>query len=457
MHAWRRFFRNESGNAAILAALTAPIMVLFLGGGVDYAMSLNARAKLQSAMDAALLSTAVHKSANPGLSMEQLQEYFRRQLQERVERRMKKILQLQQIDFSVSEDNNTLSVRVSATTKTRFLQLVALDRFEIRLQTEVKSARSRTEVALVLDVTRSMSGAKLTELKNAAKNFLEEIARKIPDADPEAFKVAIVPFSQYVNVGMENRDADWIDVPEDGWRDVSYDGWGWWWWWARRYVKWEGCVGSRPYPLNVKDESYSTPVPGVMNYAEYSSYGEWVIRNSCPSTSILPLTSLKEDKEKIIWTIDSLQADGTTYIPAGLIWGWRVLSPTAPFTEGAQDDTTVEQNVRKVIVLMTDGENTVSPYVDDDEEEAYREHTGSDIGLANDLTLEVCNRIKEINPATGRPHAEIITVTFDVSSSTVKNLLAKCSTLGTYDAQSGQLVETFSQITQQLAELHLSR
>jgi hypothetical protein len=40
-----------------------------------------------------------------------------------------------------------------------------------------------------------------------------------------------------------------------------------------------------------------------------------------------------------------------------LAWGWRVLSPTAPFTEGAPYDPT-GQSVRKVIVLMSDGENT---------------------------------------------------------------------------------------------------
>ena len=45
---------------------------------------------------------------------------------------------------------------------------------------------------------------------------------------------------------------------------------------------------------------------------------------------------------------------GGTNQAEGLAWGWRVLSPTAPFTEGAP----YGDNVRKVIVLMSDGENT---------------------------------------------------------------------------------------------------
>lgn len=75
----------------------------------------------------------------------------------------------------------------------------------------------------------------------------------------------------------------------------------------------------------------------------------------CP-TPIVPLTS----NEGVIQTNIAAMRDwmgGGTNQAEGLAWGWRVLSPTAPFTEGeafnAQRD-----NVRKVIVLMSDGENT---------------------------------------------------------------------------------------------------
>jgi hypothetical protein len=48
---------------------------------------------------------------------------------------------------------------------------------------------------------------------------------------------------------------------------------------------------------------------------------------------------------------------GGTNQAEGLAWGWRVLSPTPPFAEGAPYDPTGRE-VRKVIVLMSDGENT---------------------------------------------------------------------------------------------------
>ena len=52
--------------------------------------------------------------------------------------------------------------------------------------------------------------------------------------------------------------------------------------------------------------------------------------------------------------IQSLQAKGGTNMLEGVMWGWRVLSPEAPFTEGkAYDDPDND----KFLIVMTDGEN----------------------------------------------------------------------------------------------------
>jgi Flp pilus assembly protein TadG len=75
----------------------------------------------------------------------------------------------------------------------------------------------------------------------------------------------------------------------------------------------------------------------------------------CP-TPIVPLTS---DEGVVQSNISAMQhwSGGGTNQTEGLAWGWRVLSPTAPFTEGEAFNG-ARDNVRKVIVLMSDGENT---------------------------------------------------------------------------------------------------
>lgn len=73
---------------------------------------------------------------------------------------------------------------------------------------------------------------------------------------------------------------------------------------------------------------------------------------NCTTAAILPLTSTRSTVET---AVDGMQASGWTNIPEGVMWGWRVLSPGAPFTEGR--DATDSEN-QKYMVVMTDGENT---------------------------------------------------------------------------------------------------
>ncbi len=85
----------------------------------------------------------------------------------------------------------------------------------------------------------------------------------------------------------------------------------------------------------------------------------------CP-TPIVPLTTNETTIQTNIAAMRHWSGGGTNQAE-GLAWGWRVLSPTAPFTEGAA----YGPDVRKVIVLMSDGENT---------------NVGSDVVMSSDYS-----------------------------------------------------------------------
>jgi Flp pilus assembly protein TadG len=71
----------------------------------------------------------------------------------------------------------------------------------------------------------------------------------------------------------------------------------------------------------------------------------------CTRTAILPLTN---NPNAVINTINAMQAEGGTNIHEGAAWGFRVLSPGEPFTEGGP----YGEAISKVMIIMTDGENT---------------------------------------------------------------------------------------------------
>jgi von Willebrand factor type A domain len=136
----------------------------------------------------------------------------------------------------------------------------------------------------------------------------------------------------------------------------------------------------------------SNPVPGVMN--------AW-----CPG-QIQRLTNVASDVQS---QISAMTAGGETYIASGLIWGWRVLSPHAPFADGAAYNTAT----KKIMVLMTDGANTHSPN--------YPDHEGTDVPTGNSLTAQVCTNIK----AAG---IDLYVIAFTVTDQTALSMLQACAT-----------------------------
>ncbi|MEA1831187.1 pilus assembly protein [Methylobacterium durans] len=91
----------------------------------------------------------------------------------------------------------------------------------------------------------------------------------------------------------------------------------------------------------------SRPASGL-NVANGPNYG-------CTSQ---PLTRLTTDFTGLKAKIDTLYSRGATNIQEGLIWGWRTLSPVSVFGDGV---AYAKPNSRKVLILMTDGENTWNP------------------------------------------------------------------------------------------------
>jgi len=149
---------------------------------------------------------------------------------------------------------------------------------------------------------------------------------------------------------------------------------------------------------------------------------------ACP-TPILPLSA---DFATVRTGIDAMNfwnGSGTN-IAEGLAWGWRVLSPEAPYTQAAPFG---ERGQQKFLVLMTDGRNVSYG--------ARNEFTRSDYGsynfLANglidgatsqgaaerrlnDWTGQMCTQMKQQG-------IEIFTVVYNESNASVLDMFRNCA------------------------------
>ena len=461
-----KFLRNARGNVSILVAATLPILVAVAGGVLDYTVVISNKAKLQSMVDSATLYATKLLKEDPDITENEIAARAEQYLQSLYQAGGGSGFTLASINVEKATDSNSVTVSAVGRYATSFLKLISIDHMDFSVRSAASFNYPPLEVALVLDNTGSMnfdengnwcysysdSCNRMGKLKEAARNFITQLEAN-SDGDPDSVKVGIVPYSHYVRIDNSFVDAPWLNTEyAKSWVCTS-----WWWRWCLNWeyqTDWDGFVGFRPNYLYETDGSYSSEgVPAVNDDSPI-----WL-----PNLArVMPLTPLTDDgKQALLDRIDEMYPEGGTFIPGGLEWGARILSPFDPFSEGATYDDTKERKLRKVIVLMTDGINTCSQ---DGSDQGYvRCNSGNIVDMDGLNSMErICNKLKETNPDTGMRYAEIITVGFDLSfldpasRDLVEEKLQGCATLGYYSAESSNIADVFGRIGAKLAKLHLT-
>ena len=77
----------------------------------------------------------------------------------------------------------------------------------------------------------------------------------------------------------------------------------------------------------------------------------------CPSQPSQILLQLTGTKSTVLNKISGLVAGGTTNLHEGFMWGWRTISPNAPFAAAYPMTRAPPPTNRKVMIFMTDGFN----------------------------------------------------------------------------------------------------
>jgi len=247
-------------------------------------------------------------------------------------------------------------------------------------------------------------------------------------------------------------------------------------------VKWSGCVESRTYPYDVNDDPpvagaaaswfvpYFWPDEPDNGYAnsyvkdksgydtdhwkeslqDETKYGTtW--RNGTKGESfdaaagsykygpnagctMAPVIRLTNDMTKIKTAIDGMKAVGTTNIPEGLVWGWHTISPNLPFEDGKSYDT---KHLRKVIILMTDGQNTFLDAKNSSNKNnsdytglgyIWQNMLGITSGSDSDRTSAMNSRLTELCTNAKNKKIEIYTILVEESSTASSTLLTNCAT-----------------------------
>ncbi|PIW32023.1 MAG: pilus assembly protein TadG [Rhodobacterales bacterium CG15_BIG_FIL_POST_REV_8_21_14_020_59_13] len=488
----RAFIRDTRGNVAMLFSLMLVPIVVMGGGAVDFNQAMNARARLAESLDAAALAVGSSPRLLPQDAVSLAQAIVAANYP------AYEIGNLGPVNVEIDDTNNIVILSGTSRVQTAFLGLIGIDHLTVNWETEVRRARTALELVMVLDNTGSMSGSKISALREAAL-MLTDILHDNAD-DPTMLEIGLVPFSSTVNVGSQFERAWWLDpdgtAPNHS-NNFNPDANRWDVIDSMQYESWDGCVEARDIPLDVEDvpPSPSNPDTLFLPYfapdepSYYSGYRNSYMSDGTSSSNQLyrlmnsykyagvnpsgaasnwgctarPITPLTQSRPVIDNAIGSMIASGTTNIPIGISWGVRVLSPQEPFTEGnAYDD---DENI-KAMVILTDGENVINGRgnINYSDYSGYGYIREGRLGLITSSSWALRNALNERTEAACAYAREqgirVYTITFQVSSSSTQDMMRNCASHPSlyFNSPSNEaLRNAFELIAGDLVNLRLSR
>ena len=459
-----RFLASRRGNVAMMFALAAPVVALIVGFGIDLTRHQAARVAAQSSVDAAILAAAASGIRDIDGMRTVVESYLRANAEPGV----------QQVNpgytVTVTQENATqMKVTLSGDVNAFFGGLIGMAKMPVNVSSVAeRGAADAVELVMVLDNTWSMSASaggatRIEALKSSARILTNALMTE----DVDNVRIGVVPSAEYVNVGTANRSAAWLNVPADysttstpaprvctqvpvttttctgGVQGVCTryrDGV------PETYSCWttpQTCTTTPVVPARTKESCTGGGNPVTTNYRWYGcvysrNSGSLRLNDTRPEvkftgflgtsqTCLNPILTLTDQKSTVISAINGLIINvgsykPETHIPSGLIWGVNVLSPTEPFTQG-RAYSEGNRTPRKILVLMTDGENTLR----------YNAADGRHLTLSTNATTAANQKtatnkdVADICVYAKNQGIEIYTVGLSVPSETARSMLRTCA------------------------------
>jgi len=396
-----RYAAAKSGATAVVYAIAALPLLAGAGLMLDMGRLNSGKMALTSAVDAAVLAGArdLSDATKTDTDIQNLvSDYFATELQT-----SRNDISCPSIISSIDRTTNKLDVTATCTMATTMTGIVGLNQFEFSADAQAQANITLLDLALVVDVSGSMSGSKLSSLQTAADLALDKL---ITPQTGDRVRVSLVPYSTSVNIGGTYDDLSFDPSDYDDGEDSN-------------------CATDR-----AGAEAFTSAKPDAGQWFGYATA-------DCPSQEFVPLTNNKSDLSD---AIDDLTAGGGTAGHLGLSWGWYTISPNWNDLWPTDSDALELNNKRiiKAIILMTDGQFNTS----------YEAANGDSPTQA----LAMCDNIKAENIL-------IFSVAFQAPTAS-EALLETCASDPSmfFDASSGtELQDAYETIASKLSELRLSQ
>jgi Flp pilus assembly protein TadG len=371
--------------------------LMVAGVAVDYSRVIHMNKRMMNAADAAALA-AGGALLDGRLNDDEIELLAQNYFNKNMEQAGSSFGTFSEPEVTVNRAGGDIVIASVATVPMSITKIAGIT--EVRMPVNVATSfdQQDIELGLALDVTGSMRGTKLTDLKNAAKDLIDIL---MPDSgQSNSVRIGLAPYAASINAGSY---AETVTGHSGG----------------------HNCVHER-----TGAERFTDAAPIGINMLKRRD------SMSCPSATVQALT---DNKSLLKSSIDSYSASGRTAGHLGAAWAWYLISPAwsaiwpssgRPVEYGTNDTT-------KAVILMTDG--------------IFNQRYESTNGSSEAQARAVCADMKSKGVA-------VYSVAFQAPS-TAQALLQDCSSGSSfyYSAENGEeLRQAFTEIAKTLNNLRLT-
>jgi len=435
---------DGQGSILPIFAILITLVIVLAGAGIDYARAINARTAIGHALDAAALSVARQMSTSV-MTDEQIVQA----LEDAFDANMSAgnhNFDIGDLDYTVDPETGTISVTTTASVATQFIHAggIGPQKLDVATASEVKYSSFDVEMALVVDVTGSMSG-EIADLREAAEGVVDIL---IPEGTVDGrVRVSVVPYSVGVNLGS------YAAIVSDGYSSK--------------------CGTEREGPEKYTDAAYNYTIVDP----EFFGGGSGTYRyDDCSDSKLLPLSS---DRDELLSNISGLMTEGYTAGQTGIQWGWYTLSPnwTGLWPSESAPAAYNDDESLKFALIMTDGafntyyDKKTWSYNKCQNQKNKGKYTGTCYSGTNEYWVEKSSsgyggksskRARDLCAAMKASDITLYTVYFGTSSSSDgAKVMQDCATdqdTTYFQATDGEaLVNAFAKIANEIQKVYISK
>jgi Flp pilus assembly protein TadG len=456
-----RFKRNRGGNFGLMMAVTAPLLVLASGYGLNIAQISITKSNLLAALDSAVTSTARDLTTGV-ITKDDAQGVVEAFLLANGQRAYAEEGKLTLDKVEIDPVARTVEAKASVELDLAFALFGAANHQKISVESAAIYSDRKIEIAMALDLTGSMkkSGSvdKMGDLQTAARNAVNLLlsGKNIDDR----VRVALVPYANSVNVGptiayksvyIEKSKSDrGRTVPNTNLLNL-----------VSGLLRPDNCATERK-----GTEAYSDAGPEKVmvnrdfflsefakGYYDPNSRTNFSASRACPSATIVPLTS---DAKTLTDTIGKFAAEGGTGGHIGIQWVWYMLSDKWKDVVGsaAEAGPYDAEKVGKFAILMTDGEFNLGF---DGANEVYEAYGSAAAARSIPRAKRLCAEMRKVG-------ISVFTIGFKLPNNAARELMKDCASPSTssidfyYDTSSGtELDQAFKAIVRNIESLALTK